>query len=581
MEILFYNSVLNSTQQKQIEGYLAYKWGIQGSLPATHPFYRNPYFAEAIYYPQAIIKTTGTNLKHPVAIAGLSLWFDALDVYGTGQSVPIGSVVTQWIDKSPFSNSTSSYSGSPIYSGAAINANPAIYFKSSNSPPPMYYLGSLSQTFSGRQMNCFAVANLGSNIGAASNSYSAYGRILGLARTGADDFADPSTTFPFIQNNATLAMIIGRQSSYLSTPIPSYNTAFLVQSSQNSNMEYIGVNGNLTPASQNTGISSAFNISAYGIGTNPNTTDTGSYWTGYIGEVIAFLGITLTTPQVQSVEGYLAWKWGLQGSLASGHPYQNNFTSPPYRNPIVRNNYTTRFNPTSIGGSRAWFDAYDASYTTSGNTVTGWTNKSGNANATTGSGTVSINQVTLNGKSSVRFAAGTNYLNVTLSYTTPLRSLFYVMTAGAATPGAISYIALNANDTIGGQSYQYNGWIELDKSGTVGLQTQTPTNFFNATSIVSLCTTTGNTGIWINGISQTLTYNNITPTFWSTGSSSLTIGGQSGTSGTLTDLYEIIQYDGPITTAQRQQVEGYLAWKWGLPKSLPTTHPYYNFPPSP
>jgi hypothetical protein len=31
-----------------------------------------------------------------------------------------------------------------------------------------------------------------------------------------------------------------------------------------------------------------------------------------------------------------------------------------------------------------------------------------------------------------------------------------------------------------------------------------------------------------------------------------------------------------LTTTQRQQVEGYLAWKWGLNASLPTTHPYYK-----
>jgi len=44
---------------------------------------------------------------------------------------------------------------------------------------------------------------------------------------------------------------------------------------------------------------------------------------------------------------------------------------------------------------------------------------------------------------------------------------------------------------------------------------------------------------------------------------------------------EIIYYSNVLSTAQRQHIEGYLAWKWGLRSSLPGGHPYVNFPPSP
>jgi hypothetical protein len=36
------------------------------------------------------------------------------------------------------------------------------------------------------------------------------------------------------------------------------------------------------------------------------------------------------------------------------------------------------------------------------------------------------------------------------------------------------------------------------------------------------------------------------------------------------------QYDGP---AEREKMEGYLMWKWGLQANLPITSPYYNAPP--
>jgi len=47
------------------------------------------------------------------------------------------------------------------------------------------------------------------------------------------------------------------------------------------------------------------------------------------------------------------------------------------------------------------------------------------------------------------------------------------------------------------------------------------------------------------------------------------------------DLAEVLIYTTALTTAQRQQVEGYLAWKWKLVGNLPAGHPYELFPPAP
>jgi hypothetical protein len=44
---------------------------------------------------------------------------------------------------------------------------------------------------------------------------------------------------------------------------------------------------------------------------------------------------------------------------------------------------------------------------------------------------------------------------------------------------------------------------------------------------------------------------------------------------------ELIHFNTALTTSQRQQVEGYLAWKWSLQNNLPANHPYKLFPPSP
>ena len=44
-------------------------------------------------------------------------------------------------------------------------------------------------------------------------------------------------------------------------------------------------------------------------------------FSGFINELLIFNNTSVSTQQRQTVEGYLAWKWGLQASLPAGHPY--------------------------------------------------------------------------------------------------------------------------------------------------------------------------------------------------------------------------------------------------------------------
>jgi hypothetical protein len=45
-------------------------------------------------------------------------------------------------------------------------------------------------------------------------------------------------------------------------------------------------------------------------------------------------------------------------------------------------------------------------------------------------------------------------------------------------------------------------------------------------------------------------------------------------------MVEVVATPNDSTTAERQTIEGYLAWKWGLVNSLPAGHPYKNSPPT-
>ena len=48
-------------------------------------------------------------------------------------------------------------------------------------------------------------------------------------------------------------------------------------------------------------------------------TDGDASWNGLICEIVAVTALTTTNRQL--LEGYLAWKWGLQADLPGGHPY--------------------------------------------------------------------------------------------------------------------------------------------------------------------------------------------------------------------------------------------------------------------
>lgn len=80
--------------------------------------------------------------------------------------------------------------------------------------------------------------------------------------------------------------------------------------------------------------------------------------------------------------------------------------------------------------------------------------------------------------------------------------------------------------------------------------------------------------LYANGtLGLSLLYSAITSlTTWSTG--------KYITSYYLGDICELIVLSYGADTTTRQKIEGYLAWKWGLEGSLPSTHPYKLFPPT-
>jgi hypothetical protein len=68
-------------------------------------------------------------------------------------------------------------------------------------------------------------------------------------------------------------------------------------------------------------------VGAYNSATGNDVPITGSYLNGNIAEIIGYAPSSdMLASNIQRVEGYLAWKWGLQSKLPSNHTY---YSSPP------------------------------------------------------------------------------------------------------------------------------------------------------------------------------------------------------------------------------------------------------------
>ena len=66
-EVLVYSTALTNTQHQQVEGYLAWKWGMQAQLPNTHPYYS----AAPTGHPYAAATPVGANLRAPAVAAAV------------------------------------------------------------------------------------------------------------------------------------------------------------------------------------------------------------------------------------------------------------------------------------------------------------------------------------------------------------------------------------------------------------------------------------------------------------------------------------------------------------------------------
>jgi hypothetical protein len=352
-----------------------------------------------------------------------------------------------------------------------------------------------------------------------------------------------------------------------------------------------------------------YNANVYNIGTTSETGTTPLGWNGFIAEEIIYSG-TLNNSQIQQVEGYLAWKWGLVANLPLSHPYKTAPFSPfsaivsvaslLNTNQLNSKMIANYFNPRTISGLQFWIDGADRSSITfaSANRINGWNDKSGNG--------YNLSQ-SISGYQPTYFS---NYINLGTA------SNYYMNIPQAAVNNASSWSMFFVFNPIESINYimvkQFNGIntfnvFSMTKHTNIGGgPTLGTTNIFyfrplnsgplftgpsalslNTVQLISLRFDGTNLFYYVNGNLGATTAGSFGIAN-QTGATNFTLGGWFTAPETPFDpvltnfnLGELQFFNNAITTAQRQTVEGYLAWKWGIQGSLAPTHPYKLLPPPP
>ena len=558
-EVLAFNAGVTTIQRQQIEGYLAWKWGLQSSLVSGHPFASvSPYQTSKVPYSIGnAVNATSSSYFYPTAISGCQLWMDAADSTTITRS---GANITGWNDKANLYTGTAT--NNPQYNSNPINGLPTIHFDGASSR----YVLITANNFNYSTMTYCLVIRWVSGSGGfmGTDTPGNYGRALAVS--------SPNTQLLLYSQfyTTTVALTAGQPcilfgyfngTSDFTVILNGVKTLFSVaQGTGNTN-----TNG--------------FNIGLF------NPTNGGSH-SFDMGEGIVYNSI-LSDTQRQQVEGYLAWKWGLTNQLPSTHP---NYTTPyvPFPFPTAVPVATTKtWSPLKISGVQVWLDGADInSMTLSGLNVTQWNDKSGSNNNGTAVNTPtyasSVNGVACSSGAYFTLPNGAFPFNDT-SYT-----YFHVFTTttsgsvnslfGGGVPGSTrSTVAVRLGTNGASNVIQTYWW-----SNGIGDLLVTNTYTANAVSIAETWYQTGSTRTITLNFGGSATDSPASPGARLQANTNNYLGLAWPGDGSLTGYhYEFIVYNTSLSQTQRQQVEGYLAWKWGLRGSLPGGHPYINFPPSP
>ena len=570
-EYIMFNSEISISQRQAVEGYLAWKWGFQGSLGVTHP----NYLTTGNFVRSLTLATThpyyslppATRAFTPLDVPGCTLWLDGAD------SATIIGNVTSVREKA--NNVTFTATGTVTTS--TIGTTQSLNFAGAG-----YLSGTVNNLLVGTSFVVFRTT-------AANNGYYPFFTWRdNVVNSGLANFP----AFGYLPGGN----LIGPYTTWVGAGTPttsvSIGNSYITSYSWSGTTTNVGFNG----AIPTTGTQSAYAHSETLLWI---AFDNGYYTTANIGEILIYNSI-LSAAQRQAIEGYLANKWGLKASI-----------------PVFAN-------PTSIPSCALWLDGADSTtmfqntagttpITADGQTIAAWRDKSANRylfiQPTTANQPVYKTGIR-NGSSITRWNGTSTGLqsSTTLPFYTSASSggsfFFVFMVTSNNTQRFLMTYQNQTSETFCVSESEIGCPTGNSDAGNFGIhqgcgkanvalnQITTNTYVMMNLNLLSSGTAPANTTIFKNGTSASMTAQNggfYSGTTYPSANNArnlnigyrIPVGSFPIDCWLAGDIAEIVWYQTPLSSAQQQQVEGYLAWKWGLQASLPATHPFYATVPVP
>lgn len=292
-EIIFFNRPLIAIERRQVEGYLAQKWGLTSGLPVGHPGLTKTYYVagastSTVLRRPGLTKTPYFKVFTPTSIGACVLWLDAADSSTVTGTAPI----TAWTDKSGAGRTVTITSG-PTYGTTSQRGKNTMYFSNNvitSSIASAVGTGDFTlvavwyQSSAGTNtvLSLGTVASSSQSLGFSGNKYNFY-------QYGDANESDYSATTP------SLVVQIGTRIS---------------------SVKKVYINGNIGTTPSSTSYNASVTTITIGKGDNFAIT-------GEIGEILVYTG-TMSDTNRQLLESYLTQKWGLTASLPAGHGFYTN-----------------------------------------------------------------------------------------------------------------------------------------------------------------------------------------------------------------------------------------------------------------
>lgn len=242
----------------------------------------------------------------PTVLSGCKLWLDATDA----STITGGTTCSQWNDKSTNGNH---YTQATAANQPAITAGSGVngFLKfTATSPSFMDSVNSNSLDFV-PESTLFAVSNAVSDTQTGGVVIATDNPLSTLQRYFLTPPQSSSYIFSFTDNADNISVTTAAAGTAIGTHLYTALGSLSASTTQ--------LNRDGTSIVTGTAVSNEPFTAAPRIGDWPAG---GSPYDGKIHEIILY-NRKLTLAEYQKVEGYLAWKYGIQGNLPSGHPYKS------------------------------------------------------------------------------------------------------------------------------------------------------------------------------------------------------------------------------------------------------------------